>query len=128
MPCFFFQYLDPNSVNPAPGDKPAFHCHFDSSHCRDDETWLNPDEVSKQGHGPCTCDMDFGENVFTTGCYDVSGSHSVLCATSADQVRLCKNLSLGKVFTKSICFGTIQCPPDWYVLGDRFNSNDHIAE
>ena len=39
-----------------------------------------------QGHGPCTCDDNFADNVYGFGCYDMFGSHVVTCTATGDQV------------------------------------------
>jgi len=82
----------------------SFHCHFTSDDCLAGEDWLTPTDVTLQGF-TCTCDDDLNQNVFTTGCYDMSGSHQVLCASSK-----------------------ADCPEGWYVLGNRFNSGDVVEE
>jgi len=87
-----------------PGRGQSFHCHFSSDSCLDGEDWLTPTDVSLQGFS-CTCDDDFNQNVFTTGCYDMFGSHDVLCAASADD-----------------------CPEFWYVLGNRYGAGAIVAD
>jgi len=86
---------------PEHGEEPAFHCHYDSSSCAlEDEIWLDPVEVVNQGHGPCTCDENFADNVYGFGCYDMYATHAVECTATSDQ-----------------------CPEGWYHLGHRFNNH-----
>jgi len=82
----------------------AFHCHFDSTFCLEDEVWLNTEEVASEGLGPCTCDEDYNNNVFSHGCYDIQNTHAVECSANANQ-----------------------CPEGWYDMGSRFNS-DHSVD
>jgi len=81
----------------------AFHCRFTSDSCKDGEDWLSPSEAALNGF-KCTCDDDLNQNVFTTACYDMFGTHTVQCASSPSD-----------------------CPETWYVLGDS-NNYDIVHE
>lgn len=88
----------------SPGRGSSFHCHFTSDSCKDGEDWLTPTDVALSGF-TCTCDDDLNQNVFTTGCYDMFGSHSVMCASTPSD-----------------------CPEGWYILGERYNAADNVPE
>jgi len=93
--------LNQTAIDP----KLAFHCHFDSSACYEDEIWLDSIETEDQGYGPCTCDDDYNNNVYSYACYDIKTTHAVECAASKDQ-----------------------CPEGWYQMGDRYNNNHDVDE
>jgi len=82
----------------------SFHCHFTSDSCKDGEDWLSPTEVAINGF-TCTCDDDLNQNVFTTGCYNMFGDNTVQCASSPSD-----------------------CPEGWYVLGERYNTDNAVLE
>jgi len=83
----------------------AFHCHFDSTFCLDGEDWLDTASVANEGFGPCTCDDDYNNNVFSHGCYDMENTHAVECSATVDQ-----------------------CPEGWLDLGSRFNSGHSVND
>jgi len=82
----------------------SFHCHFDSTYCKDGEEFLTAEQVASEGLGACTCDDDYNSNVYIHGCYDMQATHAVVCSAN---------------------YG--DCPAGWYDLTNRFN-NDHTVE
>lgn len=65
-------------------DATDYACHFDSSSCLEGEEWKTPMET-KDADIKCTCDDQYTDNVHTTTCYDMTGSHTVSCAADATQ-------------------------------------------
>ncbi|EEC44924.1 iron starvation induced protein [Phaeodactylum tricornutum CCAP 1055/1] len=82
-----------------------FSCHMESAHCGEGERWLTPMDVESEGFGPCGCDEDYDTNAYIGTCYDLSGSHQVVCAYDGSQ-----------------------CPENWMDLGQRFNNDHEIDE
>lgn len=96
--------LNRSAIGTEDEDK-AFHCHFDSTFCLDGEEWLNSAAAASEGFGPCTCDDDYNNNIFSHGCYDMQNTHAVECSANANQ-----------------------CPDGWYDLGSRYNSDHSVDE
>jgi len=92
-----------NQILGTANENREFHCHFDSTFCLDGEEWLNTDAVAREGLGPCTCDEDYNDNVFSHGCYDMA-THTVVCSANANQ-----------------------CPHGSFDMGSRYNS-DHSVD
>jgi len=88
----------------AKSESPAFHCHFDSSSCVDGEEWLNQFEIEEEGLGPCTCDHNYKSNVYVHTCYDVMGSHQLICGSHGG------------------------CPEQLMDLGERYNSDTNVSD
>jgi hypothetical protein len=78
---------------------------MESAHCGEGERWLTPMDVESEGFGPCGCDEDYDTNAYIGTCYDLSGSHQVVCAYDGSQ-----------------------CPENWMDLGQRFNNDHEIDE
>jgi len=55
------------------GNYTGFHCDYHGGNCKDGETWVPPEEVSKGGYPDCACGENFEANPHMRGCYGGGG-------------------------------------------------------